>query len=302
MNPRKLFFAFAFGLLAGGLQAQTPAPARTAGPAVRFPELPQPSPLCTNIQHVGLSDITIVYSRPSARRHVVFGGIVPYGDVWRTGDNASTKITFSAPARFGSSDGPEIQPGTYALYSIPDEKEWTLIFYKDPGLWGKEGYDPKNDLYRINVTPVKLAEPVETLTIELNDIQDDSAALTLSWARTRISVKLAFDFMDDLLVKLKTSMDSPARKGADTYLRAATFYFDHTKDFAQELLWVNAGLSKNSSISYQLLYLKAKILAKMGDRDGAIAAATQSSDQAREAEGPSTPYYQMNQEVIKSLH
>jgi hypothetical protein len=96
-------------------------------------------------------------------------------------------------------------------------------------------------------------------------------------------------------------MDSPISKGEGTYLRAATFFFDHTKDWTQALLWVNTGLATHPT-SYQLLHLKAKILARMGDREGAITAANQSSELAKEAEGLTSPYFKMNQEVIQSLH
>jgi hypothetical protein len=303
MNPGKLL-VFACGLaLAGGLRAQPPAAPPPQMMPVRFPALPLASPICTNIQRVGLTDITIIYSRPGMRGHpTIFGGIVPYNDLWRTGDNASTKISFSTSVRLGGADGVEIPAGTYGLYTIPDEKTWTVILNRDAGLWGKDLYDSKKDMARFKVTPVKLTDaPVETFTIDINSIQDDSAVINLVWARVRVPIKVEVDIVSDLLLKIKDSMDSPVKKQPDTYLRAATFYFDHTKDLAQALLWVNAGLISHPPIEYQLLYLKARILAKMGDRNGAIAAANQSSALARDAEGPGTPYFKMNQEVISSL-
>jgi hypothetical protein len=305
MNSEKLaaLLGAAFVLtLGGGLQAQ-PGAAPTR-PAIRFPELPQASPLCTNMVRVGLTDIKIVYSRPSARRHVVFGGIIPYNDIWRTGDNASTKISFSTAIKIGGADGGPLPAGEYALYTIPDDKEWTIILSKDTGLWGKEGYDPKNDYGRFKVAPMKLADPVETFTIDVNDIQDDSATLNLCWARVRVPIKLEMDNGPDLLVKIKESMDSSARKSSDTYLKAATFYFDQTKDWAQALQWVNLGLATHPAgatgppNAYQLLYLKAKILSRQGDREGASAAAQQSLDLARQIEGPTTAYNLLDTEII----
>lgn len=295
--------ALAAGLaLAGGLRAQTPAPQETQTPAIRFPELPLASPPCTNIQRVGLTEIKIVYSRPSMRRHTIFGGIVPYNDLWRTGDNASTKVSFSTPVRLGGADGGEVPAGTYGLYTVPDEKAWTVILNKDAGLWGKDGFDDKKVVANFKVAPVRIDPAVETFTIDVNDLQDDSATINLIWARVRVPIKVEVSLVSDLLVKIQGSMDSPAKKQPETYLRAATFYFDHTKDLTQALMWANTGLATHPSISYQLLYLKAKILAKMGDRNGAMAAAQQSSDLAREAEGPTTAYFKMNQEVIQSLH
>ncbi|MGA2540831.1 MAG: DUF2911 domain-containing protein [Verrucomicrobiota bacterium] len=305
MNPGKLPFALVFAsalALAGAMRAQTPAAPQPATPPIRFPELPPASPVCTNLQRVGLTDIKIVYSRPSKRHHAIFAGIVPYNTLWRTGDNASTKISFSTPVKLGGADGVDIPAGEYGLYTIPDEKAWTVILNKDAGLWGTDDYDPRKDVARFKVTPVKIDPPVETFTIDINDLQDDSATINLIWDRVRVPVKVDISIVSDLLVKIQASMDSPARKQPETYLRAATFYFDHTKDLTQALLWVNAGLLRPSPISYQLLYLKAKILAKQGDRDGAIAAANQSSQLAIQEEGPGTPYFKMNQEVIAGLH
>jgi hypothetical protein len=308
MNPGKLPFAlaFIFGLaLAGGLRAQAPDTTPAPRPQIRFPALPPASPICTNIQHVGFTDIEIVYSRPSMRGHTIFGGIVPYNDLWRTGDNASTKITFSTPVKVGGADGREIPAGTYALFTIPDEKAWTVILNKEEtGGWGKDNYDPKRDVARFKVAPVKLVDAVETFTIDVSNLQDDSATINLSWARVRIPIKVEVDLVPDLLVKIKESMDSPIKKQPATYLQAATFYFDHTKDpkdLAQALLWVKGGLVNHPPIEYQLLYIEARILAKMGDGPGAIAAANESSRLAMAVEGPGTPYFKMNQEVIASV-
>lgn len=294
--------------LGHGSQAQpvtlsTPA----TKPSIRFPELPAASPLCTNMLRVGLTEIKIVYSRPSARRHQVFGGIVPYSDIWKTGDNACTKISFSTPVKIGGAQGGELPAGEYALYTIPDDKEWTIILSRDTSLWGKEGYDPKNDVGRFTVTPVRLADPVETFTIDVNDIQDDSATLNLTWARVRVPIKLEMNAVPDLLVKLKESMDSSVRKSSDTYLKAATFYFDHSKDLAQALEWVNLGLASHPAgvaappNAYQLLYLKAKIFQRQGDREDAVVAAQNSLDLARQAEGPATPFNSLDTEIIRGV-
>jgi hypothetical protein len=303
MNPKKLPLAlvFAVGLaLAGGLRAQPPTAAQPRTMPVAFPDLPPASPACTNIQRVGFTRIEIIYSRPSARRHTVFGGIIPYtGDIWRTGDNASTKITFSTPVQVGP-EATQLPAGTYELFTIPDEKVWTVIFNKGVGGWGKDNYDPRLDVARFKVAPLKLTEPVETFTIDVNDIQDDSATINLSWARVRVPIKVQLDIVNELLARIQVSMDSPMAKRPNTYLQAATFFFDHApKDLDRALGWVNVGLvNAQPPYSYQLLYLKAKILAKQGDTAGAILAAKQSSTQAIQVEGPATPYFKLNQEII----
>ena len=213
MNPKKLLFSllFPFGLaLAGGLLAQPPGSTDIQKTLpIRFPDLPPASPICTNIQHFGFTQIEIVYSRPSMGRHTVFGGIVPYNELWRTGDNASTKISFSTPVKLGGNDGVELPAGKYALFTIPDEKAWTVIFNKDTSGWGKENYDDSKDVARFKVAPLALKDAVETFTIDLNDIQDDSATINLTWARTRVPIKVQVDIVSDLLVVIQASMDSP---------------------------------------------------------------------------------------------
>lgn len=148
---------------------------------------PAPSPGCTLKQRVGLTDIEIVYSRPGIKGRTIFGGLVPYDQVWRTGANEATRVTFSAPVKL---NGADIPAGTYALFTIPGEKEWTIIINKGAKQWGAFSYNQKDDLVRVKATPVKLPESVETFTIDINDIRDDSATLDLIWDKTRVPVKL----------------------------------------------------------------------------------------------------------------
>src|SRR4029077_549934 len=125
-------------------------------------EFPQASPTCTLKQRVGLTDIEINYSRPRAKGRPIFGGLVPYGEVWRTGANNATKIIFSTPVKL---EGKDIPAGTYALFTIPGEKEWTIIINKGAAQWGAFQYDEKVDVVRFKVTPVQIPEPIETFTI-----------------------------------------------------------------------------------------------------------------------------------------
>jgi hypothetical protein len=179
MNPKVVgsTLLFASGLIfAGGLSAQ-PGGSK-----------PAPSPACSLKQRVGTTDIEIVYSRPGVKGRTIFGGLVPYDKVWRTGANEATRITFSAPVKV---NGADVAAGTYGLFTIPGEKEWTIILNKTAQQWGAFKYDEKADLVRVKAAPVKLAEPVETFTIDINDIRDDSATLNLIWEKTRVPVNLA---------------------------------------------------------------------------------------------------------------
>ena len=287
---------------AGGLRAQAPASAQPQSPPIRFPLLPKASPICTNVQRVGFTDIKIVYSRPNMKGHAVFGGIVPYDSLWRTGDNASTKISFSTPVRLGA-DGADVPAGNYALFTTPGEKLWTVIINKEEtGGWGTDNYDRRKDVAQFKVPPVSLRDPVESFTIDVSNIQDDSATINLSWGRVRVPIKVETGLAPDLLIKIKASMDSPEAKTPETYLQAATFYLDHApkKDWEQALVWAKAGQAKHPANEYQLLYIEAKILAKLGDRDGAIAAATESGRLALDQTPKDLAYYKMAQEIISN--
>src|SRR5271156_1308977 len=157
-KPLRFFVVLVSGLmLASCLSAQTPK--------VDFPAA---SPACLLKQRVGLTDIEIEYSRPGIKGRTIFGGIVPYGQVWRTGANQATKITFSTPVKL---NGQDVPAGSYALFTIPGEDEWTVILSKNADQFGAFQYDPKDDLVRFKVTPVELTESIETFTIEFNHIR-----------------------------------------------------------------------------------------------------------------------------------
>ena len=283
MNPKTLLLSLACvsGLFApSGLFAQAPA--------VQFPA---PSPACTIKQRVGLTDIEIVYSRPSAKGRPVFGSLRPYGEVWRTGANAPTKISFSTAVKL---NGREIPAGQYALYTIPGEKEWTVIIHKDTKTSVFQ-YNPTNDLMRLQVTPMKLAEPVETFTIDVSDLRDDSATLDLIWEKTRVPIKIDLDLVSTLGPQIEAAMAAPGEK--KPYYQAALFYYDHGLDLQKASQWVDAAAATNET--YYIAHLKAKILAKLGDKPGAIAAARHSSELAVKAKEDG--YVKLNNDLISSL-
>jgi hypothetical protein len=284
MNSKILLssLVLASGLMfASGLSAQTPK--------VDFPSA---SPACTLKQHVGLTDIEIVYSRPGAKGRAIFGGLVPYGEVWRTGANASTKISFSTLVKL---NGMEVPAGKYALYTIPGEKEWTVILSKDTSLSGASGYNPTNDLVRFKVTPVQLAEHIETFTIEFNNIRDDSATLNLAWEKTVVPIKLELELVSQLVPQIEAVMAAPGQK--KPYYQAAMFYYDHGQDLQKASKWVDAAIAEREA--HYIVYLKARILAKLGDKEGAIAAAKRSTELAIKAKD--TGYVKLNEDLISSL-
>ena len=281
--------------LAGGLVLSPALFAQSTTPKVDFPAA---SPGCTLKQHVGLTDIEVVYSRPGIKNRKIFGGLVPYGKVWRTGANSATKITFSTSVKL---EGNDIPAGSYELFTIPGENEWTVIINKAKGQWGAYQYSEKDDLVRFKVAPVQLAEQIETFTIEFNEIQDEAAVMNLVWDHTVVPINIQIQITDKLVPQIETAMASPDKKPAGFYFQAATFYYNHGQDLHKALDWVNTGLADNPNIAFELYHLKAQILAKQGDKGGAIAAAKKSSELAVQFEGADSPFVKMNQEIISSL-
>jgi hypothetical protein len=255
-------------------------------------EFPAPSPACTIKQRVGLTDIEIAYSRPSMKGRQIFGSLVPYGAVWRTGANAATKISFSTPVKL---NGTDIAAGTYAFYTIPGENEWTIIVNKGVGQSGTQ-YDQNADVARFKATPVKLSDTtIDTFTIEFNHVRDESAVITLVWEQTVVPVKVELDLTSKLVPQIEEAMS--ATEGRKPYYQAAMFYYDHDQDLKKASQWVDAAIAEREA--HYIVYLKAKILAKLGDKQGAIAAAKRSTELAIKAKD--TGYVKMNEELITSL-
>lgn len=264
-------------------------------------EFPAASPAATIKQRVGLTDIEINYSRPSMRGREIFGRLEPYGAVWRTGANNATKITFSTPVKF---NGTEVAAGTYALFTIPERAgDWTIILNKIPGQWGSYAYDAKNDVARVKATPVPLAQPVETFAIGFNDLAGgNSATLNLMWENVRVPVKLEVDVAGILVPKLEALMASAEPK--KPYFSAAMFYYESNLDLKKAAAWMDAAIAERPNQMW-MIYRKGLILAKMGDKAGAIAAAQQSLDLVKsDTQSPASlkeEYTRLNNALIASL-
>jgi len=284
MNTRTLLFSAVIG---SGLLFSNLATAQT--PRLEFPSQ---SPTSTLKQRVGLTDIEVVYSRPSARGRTVFGGLVPFGEVWRTGANARTTISFSTAVKLNDT---EIPAGKYALFTIPGEQNWTIILNKN--LTGSAlAYDASNEVARITAPSVNISENIETFSIMVNAIRDDSARIDLIWEHTAVPIRLTLDLVGELQPKIEAAM--AAEGGNKPYYQAAIFYYDHNLDLQKAKTWIEAATKSNET--YYTMNLKARILAKLGDKEGAIAAANRSSELARKSEGASG-YLKLNEDLISSL-
>lgn len=255
-------------------------------------EFPAASPSCTLKQRAGITDFEIEYSRPSVKGRQIFGSLVPYGKVWRTGANGATKIKFNTPIKM---NGKEIPAGTYALMTIPGENEWTVIINKGTEQWGAYKYDEAADVARFTTKPSVLDKQLDTFTIEFNDLRDDSANLNLAWDKVCVPVKIEFDYVAKLEKEISTVMASDEPK--KPYFQAAKFYFDHDKDLKLADKWVDEAIKERGA--FFTVYLKAQILEKMGDKAGALTASKRSLEMAQKAND--NAYIKQNEALIERL-
>lgn len=255
-----LTFAFAASFTMLEAQIQTPAP----------------SPFCKLEQKVGLTDVTVEYSRPSMRGRKLFVDVESFGNIWRTGANASTKITFSDDVKV---EGNNLAAGTYALYTIPEPSSWTIMFYKDLSLGGNVGgYDESKEAARFKVTRKRLSEEVETFTINIGNFAENTAEIALQWGEYHVPIKLEVNYDDKVMKAIEATLEGPDR---NDYYTAARYYYTTDRDMSKAYEWVK----KANSISerYWQLRLQAQIEAKMGKYKEAIATANKSSKVAAEA-------------------
>jgi hypothetical protein len=270
------------------------APARAQNaPALTFP---QPSPAATITQRVGLTDISINYSRPGAKGRAIFGGLVPYGEVWRTGANAATKISFSTDAKLG---GQAVPAGTYALFTIPEKSEWTVILNKNTEQFGTYSYDQGQDLVRVKAPATALTQPVESFTLAIEEITGTGAQLVLSWEKTSVRVPITVDVVGQMVPQIEAAM---AGAGKKPYLASAMFYYDNDLDLKLAKQWIDAAIAEQAEPPTWKVYRKGLILKKSGDKAGALAAAEQALALAEKAGGElGAEYTRLNQELIASL-
>lgn len=239
-------------------------------------KVPAPSPSGTVKQAVGLSDITIDYSRPSAKGRVIFGNVVPFGKVWRTGANAATKITFGEDVKV---EGNAVPAGTYALYTTPNKDSWEVMLYKDLTLGGNVAdYKKENELVRFTVKTKPLNDKVETFTIDVADITSNSANIELNWEKTRVS----FAVVSDIDAKIMKSIETNVVNDNRPYFQAASYYYDNNKDLAKAAEWVDKAIAANPK-AFWIVLLKAKIQAKQNDKKGTVASAEKVITLATEA-------------------
>lgn len=252
-------------------------------------KVPAPSPMQTIDQAFALSNIKVEYSRPSAKGRTIYGDVVPFGKVWRTGANGSTKITFGEDVTI---EGKPLAAGTYSLYTIPAKDRWEIMFSKNLNLGGDvANYNTADEALRVTVIPARLTDRVETFTINIGDMTSNSARLDLMWENTRASVAVKADIDAKIMANIAKTMEMDSRP----YYQSAAYYYDNGKDLGQALTWVNKAIDQNPK-AFWMQHLKAKIQLKQGDKAGAIATAQKSIELARAAQN--ADYVTMNEKII----
>lgn len=253
---------------------------------------PAPSPSATLKQAVGVSEIIIDYSRPGAKGRKVFGDLVPFNEMWRTGANGSTDVSFSTDATVG---GVEVKAGKYALFTIPTEKEWTVILYNDPEVSGVPGdkYDEKLEVAKFKVNSEKLPIKTETFTIDINNIKDDAADIILLWENTKVAIPVKLNTDEMVMGTITAVMNGPTP--SDCY-QAARYYFDNGKDLNSAYKWVIVATEANPN-AFWMMRLKSQIEAGLGKYKDAIASANKSKELAEKA--GNKQYVKFNEEAIK---
>ncbi|MBI1307126.1 MAG: DUF2911 domain-containing protein [Bacteroidetes bacterium] len=252
-------------------------------------DVPQPSPLGSVTQKVGLTDLTITYSRPGVKGRAIFGELVPFGEMWRLGANASTKFKTSDDIKI---EGHDVPAGEYALYAIPQPGSWTLVIHKNTTYWGiGDKYTPAEDLVRIEIPTSTLTDKVESMTFDIGNISNDSCSIIFTWEKTKVVIGVKTRTDEQVMAEIEKKMKGVT---SATYYQAARYYLDNDKDMNQALIWINKALEENNM--FWVHRQKALILAKLGRYQEAIASAEESKKLA-EQEG-NKDYVRMNDKSI----
>ncbi len=242
---------------------------------------PTLSPQSKISQEIGLTEVSLEYSRPSAKGRLVFGNLVPYDKIWRTGANASTKIKLLESAHIG---GKLIQPGTYALYTIPGKDQWTIIIHSNTKLRSLAGdaYNPEDDVFRFDVKPQTIDHYVETFTMQFSELRTNSFHLQLVWENTLINIPIKVEVDQKIEQQMAEFMKNPDDIPHRTYFEAAQYYINNDKNLIEAINFINTALEKNPE-NFRYGLLKAKIQDKGGASEAALITINLANDWAKKA-------------------
>lgn len=253
---------------------------------------PAPSPTQTIKQDFGLGSIELSYSRPAMKGRKIFGDLVPFGNVWRTGANSATLLTFSDEVSIG---GKKVPAGKYGLLSIPNKDSWTLIISKQLDVTSPAAYKAESDVVRVDVNTMKMGEKMESFTMQFANVKPTSCELHIMWENTAVSLPIA----TDVDTKVMTQIDQLMNKDSRPYFNAAMYYMDNGKDLNQALSWFDKAIEQTPT-AFWVHHQRANCLAKLGKKAEAKAAAEKSKELAAAAKNDD--YVKLNEKLLAELN
>jgi hypothetical protein len=252
---------------------------------------PAPSTTTTVKQGFALSNIDLSYSRPSVKGRKIFGDLVPYGKVWRTGANDATTITFGEDVTI---DGKTVKAGKYGFLTIPEQSQWTLILTKQTDVTSPAAYKQDQDVIRVTTQVNTLPFSVENFTMMFGNITNSTCELWVMWDMTMVALPISVDVDSKVMAQINDAMTKDNRP----YYASALYYMNNNKDLNKALEWFNKAAEQDPK-AFWVLHQKANCLAKLGKKADAIATAEKSIVIAKEAKNDD--YVKLNEDLIKKL-
>jgi hypothetical protein len=252
---------------------------------------PFPSPPQTIKQDFGISSIELSYSRPGIKGRKVFGDLVPFGKVWRTGANDATTINFADDVTINAA---KIPAGKYGLLTIPDKDNWTIIITKQVDVTSPAAYKQENDLVRVNVKPMTMKDKIETFTMQFANVSSSTCELQMMWENTAVALPISSD-VEAIVMK---QIDNAMNKDNRPYFQAALYYLQNGKDLKQALAWFDKAIEQQPD-GFWIYHQRANTLAKLGRKDDAKASAQKSIQLAKEAKNDD--YVRLNEKLLDQL-
>src|SRR6185312_14405635 len=252
--------------------------------------MPAPSPTEFIRQDFGVSSVELTYSRPSLKGRNIFGTVVLYNSLWRTGANSATKIKFNDPVEIL---GHKVDTGSYAIYTVPHKNgEWTFILNRGFDNEGASGYKESEDVFRGKIKSSKTTNKVETFTMQFSDIKPESCVLSIMWDNVVVNVPIKENIKDKIRAQLEDALSSDKKP----YWQAAQFYYEYDNNKPKALEMINSAIAQNENPPFYMVYYKAKIQKDMGNKKGALASARQSIELAKKA--GNSDYVLLNEKLI----
>jgi hypothetical protein len=243
---------------------------------------PRVSPNAVSKQTIGVTDLTLTYSRPGVKNRTIWGELVPYDKPWRTGANDATTFTATTDVTVG---GQKLAAGTYSFFTIPSAKDWTIIFSKQHDLWGAFDYDPKQDALRVTATPTSAAAPTEWMFLGFDNLTPSSADLVIRWEKLAVAVPIQVDLTGTVLAKARAEVSAAKSDDWKTPLAAARWCFDSNVNLDEGRKWMQKSVQIMPGFSN--LTLQARWEMKEGKKDAAIATAKKAIAAGKAATPPS---------------